>query len=64
MIPRSRPTAGRGSIKLVTEGDCYAKFERGEGTVIIEVTGADDYDLCGVAEQIAQTLVPRFSLAG
>jgi Protein of unknown function (DUF3558) len=58
-------TDGReGSVKLVTEGDCYAMFERGEGTVTMEVTGADDFDLCGVAEQIAETLVPRFPQAG
>jgi hypothetical protein len=52
-----------GSIKLLA-GECYAKFERGDGTVTIDVTGAEDFDLCGVAEQIAQTLVPRFPQAG
>lgn len=52
-----------GSIKLLA-GECYARFERGDGTVTIDVTGAEDFDLCGVAEQIAQTLVPRFPQAG
>lgn len=40
---------------------CMAKFVRGDGTIHVEVYDVDDY--CGVAEELAQLLTPRFPQA-
>jgi len=56
-------TDGReGSIESFDDKDgCMATFVRGDGSIHIEVNDVDDS--CGVAEELAQLLAPRFPQA-